>query len=123
MYHGDLARQIKEKIGARIVLHGTSSVTNDQVRSLFNDGVCKVNIWTALERDSAKPLFYDMVTNASKVGGSELVDCLIAEGYLTEKCRTGEKISIDFFTAKYRQDIVFVQMKKMVKNYLEMWYV
>lgn len=122
-YYGDVAREIKKLIGTNIVLHGTSSVTNDQVKELFNDGVCKVNIWTALERDTSKPLFYDMVVNASKVAGPEIVDQLIAEGYLTEKCRTGDKINIAYFTARYRQSIIFEEMKKMVTNYLEMWYV
>ena len=123
MYHGDLAREIKKEIGNVIVLHGTSSVNNEQVKGLFADGVCKVNIWTALERDSSKPLFYDMVVNASKVGGAEVVDQLIKEGYLTEKCRTGEKISIDYFTMRYRQEIIYGAMKKMVEDYLNMWYV
>lgn len=122
-YHGDLAREIKKEIGANIVLHGTSSVKNDQVKGLFNDGVCKVNIWTALERDSSKPLLYDMVVNASKVGGEEMVDKLIKEGYLTEKCRTGEKININYFTMRYRQEIIYKEMKKMVSDYLEMWYI
>ena len=90
---------------------------------MFNDGVCKVNIWTALERDTSKPLFYDMVKNASKVAGPEIVEKLIEEGYLTEKCRTGEKTNIAYFTARYRQGIIFEEMKKMVTAYLEMWYI
>lgn len=122
-YHGEVAREIKKLIGNNIVLHGTSSVTNDQVKELYSDGVCKVNIWTALERDTSKPLFYEIVKNASKVGGPEMVDKLIEEGYLTEKCRTGEKINLAFFTTRYRQGIIFEEMKKMVNTYLEMWYV
>ncbi len=122
-YHGELAREIKKVIGNNIVLHGTSSVSNDQVKQLYSDGVCKVNIWTAMERDSSKILFYEMVKNASKVGGIEIVDKLIEEGYLTEKCRTKEKINIGYFTTKYRQEIIFEQIKKMVTDYLNMWYI
>ena len=122
-YHGDLACKIREVIGYNIVLHGTSSVTNDQVKTLFSDGVCKVNIWTAVERDTSKPLFYDMVKNASKVAGPEIVDKLIEEGYLTEKCRTGDKINIAYFTALYRQTLIYNEMKKMVDAYLALWYV
>jgi len=122
-YHGDAARSIKEKIGTKIVLHGTSSVTNEQVKKLFNDGICKVNIWTALERDSSPVLFEDMVKNASKVAGTDMVQKLINEGYLTKKCATGEKISIRNFTTAYRNEITFNEMKKMVKNYLDMWYI
>ena len=122
-YHGELAREIKKEIGANIVLHGTSSVTNDQVKTLYNDGVCKVNIWTAMERDSSPVLFYEMVKNAEKVAGEKTVKKLIDEGYLTDKCLTGEKINIQFFTEKYRNSITFNKMKEMVKDYLELWYV
>ena len=55
-YHGEAAKAIRELIGPKIVLHGTSSVSNEQVRKLFEDGVCKVNIWTALERDASPEL-------------------------------------------------------------------
>ncbi len=122
-YHGDIARQIKDKIGSNIVLHGTSSVTNEQVVSLYTDGICKVNIWTALERDASPILFDELVRNASKVAGIDTVDTLIRDGYLTEKCRTGDKISISHFTTTYRQEIVFQEMKKMVRAYLDLWYI
>jgi len=122
-YHSDAACKIKEKIGTKIVLHGTSSVPNDQIKNLFYDGICKVNIWTALERDTSPVLFEDMVKNASKVAGGEMIAKLIQEGYLTEKCATGEKLSIDNFTMAYRNGIVFSEMKKIVRAYLDMWYV
>ena len=122
-YHGDIAREIKNEIGANIVLHGTSSVTNDQVAKLYSDGICKVNIWTALERDSSPVLFEALVKNASKAAGEKMVDALIAEGYLTDKCRTGDKINIGFFTEKYRSDIIYGKMKAIVDDYLALWYV
>lgn len=122
-YLGDVARQIKEQIGSNIVLHGTSSVTNEQVKNLYSDGICKVNIWTALERDSAPQLFYDMVKNGVKVAGFDCIEKLIKEGYLTEKCRTGGKAAITHFTTMYRQDIIFEQMKDIVKAYLDLWYI
>ena len=122
-YYGDIARRIKDKIGSKIVLHGTSSVTNEQVKALYHDGICKVNIWTALERDASPILFEDMVKNATKVAGGATIDKLIDEGYLTEKCRTDDKITISHFTTTYRQEIVFEEMKKMVRAYLDMWYI
>ena len=122
-YHDDAARAIKAKIGPKIVLHGTSSVTNEQVKNLFADGVCKVNIWTALERDSTPEVVDFLVRNASKAAGAEKVDELIKDGFLTEKCATGDKGNLAFFTTVARQQIVFEKMKKIVREYFEMWYV
>lgn len=122
-YHGEAARAIKELIGPKIVLHGTSSVSNEQVKKLFEDGVCKVNIWTALERDASPELLEFLVTNASKAGGPRMVEKLCQKGYLTEKCATLEKESLTAFTTVARQDIIFQVMKRMVQEYLDMWYV
>ena len=122
-YCGERAREIKAQIGTKIVLHGTSSVPNSQVKDLFHDGICKVNIWTALERDSAPKLFAEMVRNASKIADQKTIEMLVEEGYLTKKCLTNEKVSLGHFTNVYRQDIVFQEMKKIVKEYLDMWYV
>jgi len=76
-YHGDLARQISKLTGPKLVLHGASSVGNDQVRNLFIDGIAKVNIWTIMERDSSPVLFEDMVKNASNVIGKERTEAMI----------------------------------------------
>ena len=52
-----------------------------------------------------------------------MVEELRQEGYLTEKCATGEKESLTAFTTVARQDVIFQVMKKMVREYLDMWYV
>lgn len=122
-YRGDLARQIKARIGPRIVLHGCSSVSSDQVKSLFEDGVCKVNIWTALERDSSPALLADMVANADKVAGGAFAKCLADEGLLGPNADTTAKAHLDYFTTVYRQGIIFEEMKRIVNDYLELWYV
>ncbi len=122
-YHGEAAKAIRKLIGPKIVLHGTSSVSNEQVRKLFGDGVSKVNIWTALERDASPELVEFLVHNASKAAGPDMAAKLIREGYLTEKCATGEKESLTAFTTVARQDVIFRVMKRMVREYLDMWYV
>jgi fructose/tagatose bisphosphate aldolase len=122
-YHGELARQIKAKIGARIVLHGCSSVSNDQVSDLFNDGIAKVNVWTALERDSTPALFEDMSRNAAKVVGSETAKHLAEDGFIGSWADLTSKASLGYYTTVYRQSIIFEEMKKIVTSYLDMWYV
>lgn len=121
-YYGELARQIKSKIGARIVLHGASSVGSDQIRRLFEDGVCKVNIWTIVERDSTNKLFEQLVLNASKVVGSSLVKEMQLHGLLGSLIDSKSNKSIDYYTTHYRQSIIFEEMRKIVTGYLSIWY-
>jgi fructose/tagatose bisphosphate aldolase len=101
-YYDDIARRIRDRIGHKIVLHGLSSVSLDQVKDLFNDGICKVNIWTMLERDSTPVLFDEMKKNTEKI--------------------TGNGANISHFTTVYRQDIIFNEMKKIIRRFLDMWY-
>lgn len=121
-YYSEFAAKIKDKIGTRIVLHGASSVPGDQIAHLIEDGVCKVNLWTALERDSSPVLFKAMVENASKVAGAAIVENLKKAELLGGKCTVEEKASLGFFTTEYRQNIIFIEMKKIVTDYLKLWY-
>lgn len=121
-YYSDAAKAIREKIGPRICLHGTSSVSNDQIVKLFADGICKVNIWTALERDAAPALTEWTVKNAAKCGGAALEQKLIDEGYLNPSAKTGDKASLQHFTTTARQEIIFGEMKKIARGYFDLWY-
>jgi fructose/tagatose bisphosphate aldolase len=121
-YESVAARAIRERIGSRIVLHGTSSVPNEQVRGLYGDGVCKVNIWTALERDSSPMLFETLVKNAEKAAGKETVEKLAAEGWLGSRCSAGDEASLDYCTTTARQQTVFEEMSTIVEAYLALWY-
>jgi fructose/tagatose bisphosphate aldolase len=122
-YHGDLARQISKLTGPKLVLHGASSVGNDQIRNLFNDGIAKVNIWTIMERDSSPVLFEDMVKNASNVIGKERTEAMIESGLLGENVIKSTKASLSHYTTAYRQDIIFGEMKKIVMEYFKLWYI
>lgn len=122
LYHGEVAREIKKRIGTRICLHGTSSVPHDQLRSLFNDGIIKVNIWTALERDSSPVLLQEMVQHAGKVAGGANAVTLAAAGFLGEHADVAGPAALSHYTTMFRQDIVFREMKKIVGLFLELWY-
>lgn len=121
-YRDELARKITQRIGGRLCLHGTSSVSKNNLKELFYDGIRKVNIWTALERDTTPILFSDMIENASKVIGPDLAGEWVRTGLLGNKADQSSSLSIDYFTSNYRQKIIFKEMKKVVTSYLEMWY-
>ena len=122
-YHGDMAREISKLTGTKLVLHGTSSVGNDQIKNLFDDGIAKVNIWTILERNSSPILFEDMVRNASKVIGKVKTEAMIASGLLGNTVDKTTMASLSHYTTVYRQDIIFNEMKKIVLEYFDLWYV
>ena len=120
-YHGDLARRISAIVGGRLVLHGCSSVPHDQVRLLFRDGVRKVNVWAAIERDSSPTLLVDMVRNAAKVAGPRVARSLREEGLLGPKADTDAPAALSHYTTTYRQGLVFEEMKQVVGRFLALW--
>lgn len=121
-YHDDLAKQISRLTGKRLVLHGTSSVAEDQIGNLYSDGIAKVNIWTTLERDTSPVLFEQMVRNASKITGKKKTEALITAGMLGPAADRVNEASLSHYTTMYRQDIIFDEMKKIVLKYLTLWY-
>jgi len=121
-YYGDYARRIKERIGSRLVLHGGSSVQGDSIATVADDGVCKVNVWTLLEREATPVLLEHLARNASRVAGGVTAKRLQAEGVLGIAAATEGEASLDYFATTARQQIVFEEMKRIVGEYLKLWY-
>lgn len=122
-YRSDIACEISRRLGSRLCLHGTSSVPPQKLKHLFADGICKVNIWTALERDSSPVLFEDMLLNAAKILGPEKAQKLTAKDLLGRKVDLQSYPALSHFTTTYRQEIIFQQMKDIITGYLKIWYV
>ncbi len=121
-YEGDLARAMAARVGSRLVLHGTSSVKPEVLHALAGDGICKANIWTALERDSAPALLEAMVRHAARITGPSRARTLQEEGLLGKGADLVSKPDLDFFTTSWRQEIVFHEMRKIAAVYLQAWF-
>ena len=121
-YERDLARSISERVNTGLCLHGTSSVPAEQLGTLFGDGIRKVNVWTALERDSSPALLLDMLRNAARVAGPDRAKRWAEKGLLGPDADLNSPPSLDHYTTTYRQNIVFEEMKDVVKQYLKLWY-
>lgn len=121
-YYSEYARGIRKRIGTKIVLHGASSVAAEDIAGLFDDGVCKVNLWTTLERDSSPLLFADMVAHACEIAGSPMAEQLKKDGLLGPSSHSGCKPDLNYCTTSYRQSIIFQVMTDIVYNYLKLWY-
>lgn len=121
-YHGALAREISKRTGKVLCLHGSSSVSKEHMANLYEDGICKVNLWTALERDSTGSLFEEMIKNSARVIGSDRTKKLIAEKTLGNNVDQIGPQSINCFTTLYRQEIIHNKMTEIVSQYLRFWY-
>jgi fructose-bisphosphate aldolase class II len=121
LYRGELAGRIAARTGGCLVLHGCSSVPQDQIRGLFDDGIRKVNVWAALERDSAPALLAEMARHASRVAGADLAGALREEGVLGPAAETETRADLEHFPTSRRQAIVFAEMKRIVRSFLSLW--
>jgi len=122
-YHSGLAKEITKKLGKGcLCLHGTSSVSVDSLGELFSDGIRKVNIWTALERDSSTVLFEDMINNTAKIIGQRKSEQLMAASLLGNNVDVKHKASIEYFTTTYRQGVIYESMQELVRTYLDVFY-
>lgn len=120
-YVPEAARAISARIGAKLVLHGASSVPVPQLEGLYADGVCKANIWTALERDSSPQLLRAMVEHAGAVAGPVAAE-LVEEGLLGPKAPARSQPDIAYFTTAWRQEVVLSRMQRIIADYLDLWY-
>jgi fructose/tagatose bisphosphate aldolase len=108
-YHGDVAREISSRIGHRLVLHGTSSISEEELKNLPGDGIVKVNLWGNLEAKPGKKLARTLIQNLEHILSREEIEQLIKEGYLHEKMRDRSyKPSIHYLTEKYRRDEIYL---------------
>lgn len=121
-YRDDLAREITRRIGRRLCLHGASSLAPEALAGLFADGIGKVNLWTALERDASAELLRHLVVHAGAVAGTEVAGRLHAEGLLGPRADLSGPVSLDYCTTRHRQQVVFATMKRAVLIHLRRWY-
>lgn len=108
-YHGDVAKKISSKVGSRLVLHGTSSLDEHELKNLPLDGIVKVNLWGNLESRPGKKMAETIVRNLEHMLSDTQIETLIDEGYLNEKMKEKTyKPSIQYLTEKYRRDEIYL---------------
>jgi hypothetical protein len=64
-----------------------------------------------------------MVRFSSKVTGKAKTEAMIKSGLLGSNVNRNSLASISHYTTAYRQEIVFNEMKKIVLDYLSIWYI
>ncbi len=81
-YHGALAQEIRQKVGPRLVLHGSSSLADADLPRLAGDGIVKVNIWSIFERLGGQAVAGHVLHNLGNMLPAVAINMLQAEGML-----------------------------------------
>lgn len=92
-YNDERARAIRDRVGARMVLHGSSSLPDEYLPQLLGDGIAKVNIWSIFERLGGQAVAEDVLLNLGNLLTEESLRGKQAEGFLGPR----------FDDASYRQ--------------------
>lgn len=117
-YHGEEARKISQKVGRCLVLHGTSSLNEDEIKNLAADGIVKVNLWGNLEAKPGKELVRKLIKELEHQLSKSQVEELVSAGYLGENMLTGTyKPSIHYLTEKYRRDEIYLPEATRIIQY------
>jgi fructose/tagatose bisphosphate aldolase len=120
-YHGDLAREISSLVGNKLVLHGTSSLTEEDLPKLADDGICKVNIWAVLETEAAQNMVEAHIRNIGKILSTEQIQALFEDGWLGEKAVQDSQEhgpTLEYMTEVYRRNELKVPtIARLVEQY------
>ena len=103
------------------VIFATTGYSAEQVAAI-GAAATKVPLFRSANMSLGINVLLDLVKNAAKVGGPKTEQKLIDEGYLPASGKTGDKASLQHFTTTARQEIIFKEMKKIVRGYLDLWY-
>ena len=86
------ARKLTQALERRmLVLHGTSCLTNDQVRGLADDGVIRVNMWTRIAREAGQYAAENLVKRMDDVRAG-VFDAAEANAYISDNVEKAAEI-------------------------------
>lgn len=123
-YHGKEAREISKLVGRRLVLHGTSSLNENDLGSLSNDGIVKVNLWGNLESVPGKALVETLIRELDHELSMDKIEELFDEKILNSAMLSKHySPSIQYLTEKFRRDEVYLPIAtSIIKKFYEYLY-
>jgi len=81
-YHADEAQMLRDAVGKILVLHGTSSLSPTDFGRLKDDGIMKVNLWTAVEKAGAQATVRQVVEQLGNIFTEAEMRELADQGYV-----------------------------------------
>jgi hypothetical protein len=103
------------------VLHGTSSLSHEDLFLLRNDGIAKVNIWTVLEVKTSQDMTVELIRRLKKILPAVRIKELVDEGVVGNKFagNSAENCELGYLTEVYRRDVLKVpSVAKMVAEFM-----
>ncbi|MCL4247220.1 MAG: class II fructose-bisphosphate aldolase [Anaerolineae bacterium] len=89
------ARELTSSLGdARLVLHGTSSLSPEQMQNLADDGVIRVNMWTRIVREAGQVAARRLFERREAVERGDF-EATESHQYLTDSVETAADIMVD----------------------------
>lgn len=86
------ARRLTESLGRpMLVLHGVSSLKDEDIRGFAEDGVVRVNMWTRIVRESGKYAAKRLLQRYERIGKNEFEACE-AMAYLNDNTEEAARI-------------------------------
>jgi fructose-bisphosphate aldolase class II len=120
-YRSDIAKAIYEKVGYKLVLHGTSSLSRDDIGSLRYDGIAKVNIWTVLETKTSQDMMVELIKQLRKILPASKIKELVEAGLLGAEFAgdSSDKPELKYLTEVYRRSLIKTpSVAKMVEEFM-----
>jgi len=128
-YHGDRAREISAAVGKILVLHGTSSLSPEDFRHLKDDGIIKVNLWTAVEKAGAQAAVRNALEELGNIYTEEELreladagfvgDRVFEDGYVTDVADGRLYPKLSQFAECVRRDAWVEAAQELVESCLE----
>src|SRR5581483_5853844 len=95
-YLKDRARALTASLGgeAKLVLHGTSCLSADQMQNLASDGIVRVNMWTRIARESGQYAARQLIARRDAIERGDF-EATESRQYLHDSMERAAEIMID----------------------------
>ena len=120
-YDSGLARAMTARVGAKIVLHGSSSLKESDLPQLASDGIAKVNVWTIFERIGAQAVARFVLGELAGILEESELRELESEGWIGKAhFASGRSIgpTLEFLRESARRDVWQAAVTARMQQYL-----
>lgn len=125
-YNSKRAREITAALGKVICLHGSSSVKREDLHKLPEDGIIKINLYTAIARSGGQALVNHVLENLGNIFDKCQIEKYVSDGILGEAVLKDNfkntippiKPKLEYYTNPKRRDAWFNAVKDRCKDYM-----